>query len=106
MNSPKDCFGLSARWCSRALISRIAIALLLFAFAAVAAEAQVQNGIFAGTVVDPQDAAVVGADVAITNVGTGHTVTIKTSQEGTYRLPELPVGTYKITVTAQGFKKG
>src|SRR6266850_141144 len=50
-------------------------------------------------------ASVAGAEVAITNVGTGSTVTVKTSAEGSYRVSELAVGTYRFTVTAAGFKK-
>ncbi len=73
--------------------------------AAVSANAQVQNGIFTGTVIDPQGAAVAGADVAITNIGTNETITVKTGGEGLYRVPELPVGNYKFIVTATGFKK-
>jgi hypothetical protein len=78
---------------------------MLFAFAAMPAHAQVTSGIFAGTVTDPQGATVAGADVAITNVGTGSTVTAKTTADGSYRVSELPVGSYRFTVTAQGFKK-
>ncbi len=69
------------------------------------AHAQVTTGVFAGTVSDPQGAAVVGAEVAITNVGTDSTVTVKTGAEGSYRAAELAVATYKFTVTAAGFKK-
>jgi len=97
--------GLAAKWFNGVLISRVAIVLLLCAFAALSANAQVQNGIFTGTVMDPQGAAVAGADVVITNIGTNAAVTLKTNAEGLYRIPELPVGTYKFTVAAPGFKK-
>src|SRR5260370_20273882 len=100
-----NCSGFSAKFFNGTLISRIAIALLFFVVAAVSANAQIQNGIFTGTVADPQGAAVAGADVAITNVGTNNTITVKTNAEGLYRVPELPVGTYKFTVSATGFKK-
>jgi len=69
------------------------------------AHAQLTSGVFTGTVTDPQGASVVGAEVAITNVGTGSTVTTKTSADGIYRVSELPVGAYKFTVAAAGFKK-
>ena len=69
------------------------------------ANAQVQNGIFTGTVIDPQGAAVVSAEVSITNLGTNYTVEAKTNAEGVYRVPELAVGSYKILVSATGFKK-
>src|SRR5260370_13326130 len=105
MSSANNCSGYSAKFFNGALISRIAVALLFFAMAAVSANAQVQNGIFTGTVIDPQGAAVAGADVAITNIGTNETITVKTGGEGLYRVPELPVGNYKFIVTATGFKK-
>src|SRR5260370_16015760 len=105
MSSANNCSGYSAKFFNGALISRIAVALLFFAMAAVSANAQVQNGIFTGTVIDPQGAAVAGADVAITNIGTNETITVKTGGEGLYRGPELPVGNYKFIVTATGFKK-
>src|SRR6267154_2020496 len=105
MSSANNCSGSSAKFFSGALISRIVVALVFFAIAAVSANAQVQNGIFTGTVIDPQGGTVANADVSITNLGTNETVTVKTSTEGLYRVPELPVGTYKFTVTAPGFKK-
>src|SRR5260370_20348176 len=105
MNSVKNCLGLVAKWFSGVLISRVAIVLLLCAFAALSANAQVENGTFTGTVMDPQGAAVVSADVAVINVGTNFTVNVKTNAEGLYRVPELLIGNYKITVTATGFKK-
>src|SRR5713101_3150526 len=105
MKCSKNCLGLAAKCFSGDWISRVAIVLLICAFAALSANAQVQNGIFTGTVTDPQGAAVAGADVSILNIGTNVTVTAKTGSEGLYRVPELPVGTYKFTVTASGFKK-
>src|SRR6266478_4459318 len=105
MSSANNCSGFPAKCLNGALISRIALALLFFAIAAVSANAQVQNGIFTGTVTDPSGAAVANADVSITNLGTNETVTLKTNTEGLYRAAELPVGTYKFTVAAPGFKK-
>lgn len=77
----------------------------MFAVAVVPASAQVQNAVLTGTVMDPQGAAVANAEVAVTNTGTSYTSTAKTNADGVYRLPELAVGTYKITVSATGFKK-
>src|ERR1700747_2210350 len=105
MNSAKNCSGFSAKCLNGALISRIAVALLFFAIAMVSANAQVQNGIFTGTVMDPSGAAVANADVSLTNLGTNETITAKTNTEGLYRIAELPVGHYKFTVSSPGFKK-
>ena len=104
MNSAKNCTRFSAKFFNGALISRIAVALLFFAIAMVSANAQVQNGIFTGTVMDPSGAAVANADVSLTNLGTNETITAKTNTEGLYRIAELPVGTYKFTVSSPGFK--
>jgi len=89
----------------RNVLASLCLLFALFAIAIVPVNAQVQNGIFTGTVMDPQGAAVVSADVSITNLGTNATVDVKTNAEGVYRVPELPVGSYKITVSATGFKK-
>src|SRR6267378_2977876 len=105
MNSVNSCFESAAKCFRGATACSFFIASLLFAFVAASAHAQLTTGVFAGTVTDPQGAAVAGAEVAIINVGTDSTVTVKTNAEGSYRVPELAVGTYKFTVTAAGFKK-
>ena len=87
------------------VVSRIVIALLFFAAAAVSVHAQGVNGTFTGTVMDAQGAAVAGADVTIINVGTNDKTLAKTNTDGVYRVPELPVGTYEIDAEAKGFKK-
>src|SRR5260370_42544822 len=105
MSSANNCSGYSAKFFNGALISRIAVALLFFAMAAVSANAQVQNGIFTGTVIDAQGEAVAGEDEAITNIGTNETITVQTDGEGLYRVPEFPVGNYTFIVTASVFTK-
>src|SRR6202049_1772148 len=66
--------------------------------------AQIQNGHFTGTVTGPSSAAIPNAKITITNVGTNLSVTSTTNQTGLFAARELPVGTYKITAEAQGFK--
>src|SRR6267142_2354254 len=105
MNSVNSCFESAAK-CFRGVSAwSFFIALLVFAFAAMPAHAQIQNGIFTGTVTDPQGASVGSADVTVMNIGTNATTSVKSNAEGLYRIAELPVGTYKFTVTAPGFKK-
>src|SRR5260370_10330347 len=65
---------------------------------------QVQNGQFAGVVTDPTGAAIANAKVTVSNPSQNFTDTTATNQSGLYNLKELPVGTYKITVEAPGFK--
>src|SRR5258708_7722082 len=79
----------------------ISLIVLLCTFTAMS---QVQNGQFSGTVTDPSGAAVPNAKVTITNQATNLSVTVMSNQTGSYSARELPVGTYKITVEASGFK--
>jgi len=71
---------------------------------ALGAFAQVQNGQFTGEVTDPSGAAIANANVTVTNTGTNLTQTVTTNQAGFYTAKELPIGTYKISVEAKGFK--
>lgn len=105
MNSSNNSYGMAAKLIRYAPVCSFFLALLVFAFAAMPAHAQIQNGIFTGTVTDPQGAAVGSAEVTVTNIGTNASVTVTTNADGAYRVPQLAVGTYKFTVTAQGFKK-
>jgi hypothetical protein len=58
-----------------------------------------------GTVTDSTGATVPGAQVTITNTGTGYTRSTKTNAQGEYRLEFLPVGSYNADITGNGFKK-
>jgi hypothetical protein len=57
-----------------------------------------------GTVVDPADAAVAGAQITLTNTGTGAVRQASTDSLGTYRFVELDPGPYSLTIKATGFK--
>jgi hypothetical protein len=65
---------------------------------------QTFRGTILGTVTDPSGAVVGGATVKVRNVGTGQERTATTSADGSYTVPELPIGTYTVTVTQTGFK--
>ncbi|HXM50360.1 MAG TPA: carboxypeptidase-like regulatory domain-containing protein, partial [Pyrinomonadaceae bacterium] len=91
---------------------RICKSVLLMAFAAIllsfasAANAQTFRGSILGTVTDSSGAAIPGAAVAVKNFNTGLSRTVSTSEDGTYSVPELPIGTYTVTVEKAGFKRG
>ena len=57
-----------------------------------------------GTVSDPQGGTVSGANVTATNVATNISSRTQTTGDGLYRFPTLPVGAYKLSVEASGFK--
>ena len=72
---------------------------------AVSAFAQGDRGTITGTVGDPAGAVVAGAPVSARNVDTGAMYEAATTNTGNYTLPELPAGTYELSVTVPGFKK-
>ncbi len=53
---------------------------------------------------DTSGAVVAGATVKARNTGTGLERTTETSTEGNYSIAELPIGTYTVTITQQGFQ--
>src|SRR5437763_13828750 len=68
--------------------------------------AQTFRGTILGTVTDTSGASITGATVIVKNTNTGLSRTVTTSEDGTYSVPELPIGTYTVTVEKAGFKKG
>src|SRR5581483_1321730 len=66
--------------------------------------AQTNQGSIAGNVSDPSGAMVANAKVVAREVNTGTTYQTISSSAGTYRFPNVNVGTYNVTVTAEGFK--
>jgi hypothetical protein len=65
--------------------------------------AQQTLGTLNGTVTDPSGASVPGATVTVTNAGIHVTRTATTQDSGFYQIFNLPIGTYKVTVTRDGF---
>jgi hypothetical protein len=57
-----------------------------------------------GTVTDKQGLAVVGAQVHAEGVSIGADRSVTTGSNGEYSLPALPAGTYRLTVTRDGFR--
>src|SRR5215469_15569794 len=62
------------------------------------------TGSILGVVKDRSDAAVVGAKVIATSVETNLTHEAVSAADGSFRLLALPAGTYRLTVTAVGFR--
>ncbi|HVF49472.1 MAG TPA: carboxypeptidase regulatory-like domain-containing protein [Pyrinomonadaceae bacterium] len=85
-------------------------ALLLSAFGllllfALPVAAQKSSGQITGAVVDQSGAALPNATIVVTQVGTGLTREVKTSDDGIYTVLELPIGIYRISATQTGFKE-
>lgn len=77
---------------------------LLFFITAGAAFPQSDRGAIAGTVIDSSGAAVQGATITATNANTGAVYKIASTDTGAYRIPDMQVGVYNVTVGAPGFK--
>src|SRR5262252_1798003 len=83
---------------------RARIFLVFLLLVAVSLSAQTFRGTILGTVTDPSGAVVAGAKVTVRNTDTGLERATETSGDGSYSLPELPIGTYNVTVSQTGFQ--
>jgi hypothetical protein len=83
------------------LVLTIATLALLYAIPSLA---QVVKGSISGTVTDPQGAVVSGATVKAINDATGATLATTSDSSGSFHFNLIPVGTYRVEMTATGFK--
>ncbi len=88
------------------IISVLIMVVTLFAtlFAVTAAWGQEVTATITGTVTDPSGAPVVGASVVARDVERGISYPTQSNDSGVFNLQRLPVGTYEVKVTAQGFQ--
>src|ERR1700730_9186701 len=89
------------------LVSRLLVLLLslvgLTGLLTPAMSQEVTAGIV-GTITDPSGAPIKGATVTASDTERGTVWTAETNDTGTYNLIRLPVGTYKVKVSAPGFQ--
>src|SRR6266702_1217329 len=85
--------------------ARMLLAAMLLALCLPLASRAQDTGYISGTVTDKSGAAVVGAEVVITNAAGSLTRTTTTNADGAYVLAALPGDTYNLAVTAKGFQK-
>lgn len=77
--------------------------LLSVVLCAATLTAQTFRGAINGTVTDPSGAVVAGASVKATNVATGVQLDTTTTSNGEFSFQDLPLGTYRIVISAAGF---
>lgn len=91
--------------------TRLAFCILMLTFAlaveavSVRAQSQALNAQIEGAVTDANGAAIPNANVTLTNIETGATRTVTTDDNGFYRAPLLPLGSYRLVVEAPSFKR-
>jgi outer membrane receptor protein involved in Fe transport len=77
---------------------------VIFALSAVIAQAQLSTASLSGTVADPGGAVVPHATITLTQTDTNFTRISASKDDGSYHEEFLPVGPYKVSVSAPGFK--
>src|SRR5215472_13619347 len=82
----------------------LSVALSLALISCVTAVGQVLKGSISGTVTDPQGALIPNATVKATHAATGAALTTTTDSVGAFRFSLISSGTYKVEVSAPGFK--
>jgi len=78
--------------------------LSLFGLLAYPLKAQQTLGSINGTVTDSSGAVVRSATVKIHNLSTGLEQTVTTNADGSFNIADLPIGTYSVTFSRDGFK--
>ena len=84
-------------------MKRLVLAILVVLSLAVAVNGQTFRGAINGTVTDPSGGVVPNAHVKATESTTGIDHATVTTSEGQFSFQDIPLGFYKVTVTATGF---
>jgi hypothetical protein len=88
----------------RSSVARCGLLFLAVLLCSLPSLAQQTLGSINGTVVDPSGAAVPGATVTATNAAINVTSTTTSSGTGSFQIFNLPVGTYVVKVSRDGFE--
>jgi hypothetical protein len=94
---------LAISWVKRLAFFSAAAGLLFFAVPS-RLQAQVDTGSILGTVTDASGASVTGAKVTLINEGTGAELSTTTGADGGYKFTPVRIGSYKLSVSLQGFQ--
>lgn len=107
-------FALTAAFPQNLMKSTAPRTLILFVIAGllpavlthfVFAQSQALNGQIEGTVLDQTGGAVPNAVVIVTNLETGAERQVTTDESGVYRVPLLPLGSWRVTIESPNFKR-
>ena len=83
--------------------SSLPITLAFLISLPLAVQAQTNNGILAGTVVDASGGAIEGVQITAKAEATSFSLTATTGPDGGFRLPSVPIGLYDVTASHPGF---
>src|SRR5262252_6046495 len=85
-------------------MKKLLLMALLCLFARAHAFGQTSNAAVGGFVQDSSRAFIPGVTVTATSTQTGVVATVVSNESGTYNIPSLLPGTYKLTAELPGFK--
>ena len=88
---------------TRSVFTFIGLVLLCLGVSS-SALAQTSKGFVIGNITDPNDAAITGAVIKITNNTTGISRETVSSEDGGFRLDAVDPGSYRLEVVQSGFK--
>ena len=83
----------------------LACALAVLALSSSTAFAQLAQGELRGTIADESGGVLPGVSITATHIETGISRTTTTAVNGTYLMPAMPLGTYRVTAELAGFGK-
>ena len=92
---------LECRWSVCSLLT----ALGVLTFSLIPGFAQDANGRIIGVVTDPSGSVIPHAKITVTNTQTNVSNETTSGDDGSYQVLLLPIGTYRVAVEAQGFRK-
>ncbi len=92
---------LECRWSVCSLLT----ALGVLTFSLIPGFAQDANGRIIGVVTDPSGSVIPHAKITVTNTQTNVSNETTAGDDGSYQVLLLPIGTYRVAVEAQGFRK-
>ena len=93
------------RYAVGCILRSVLVAVVFTTLGVLPLAAQVDTGSITGAVTDSSGAVVGGAKVTIINEGTGTTLSTTTGTEGIYNFSPVRIGSYKLDVSAAGFKR-
>jgi hypothetical protein len=88
-------------WSVRGFLVFATLLLICFNLPIVA---QTITGTISGDVTDASGAVVAGATITVENLGTNEKRSATSNASGSFRVPDLAIGKYRVTATAEGFK--
>ncbi len=87
------------------LFCSVLCAVFAFGFNQINAQSQAINGQIEGTVTDSVGGSIPNAPITVKNIETGAERSVTSDASGFYRIPLLPLGTYRVTVEVANFKR-